>query len=151
MMKENKEDIAVGLFSSGYNCAQAVLGAFCEEEGLEAATALKIANGFGGGVRCGEICGAVSGAIMAIGLKCGFYIENDIEQKSYCNKKSYEFIENFKESNNSILCRDLLNVEIRCPEDHNAPAAKEAHKAICPKLVANAVKILENMEFKTKS
>ena len=144
-IKSGKEEQAVALFSKGYNCAQAVFGAFCEDDGLDAKIALKIANGFGGGVRCGEICGAVSGAIMAIGLKCGFYIENDLGQKSYCNKKSYEFIEKFKEANGSALCRDLLGVEIRCPDDHNVPAAKEAHKTTCPKLVASAVKILENM------
>ena len=145
-----REEKATRLFAGGYNCAQAVLGAFCEEAGLEPNTALKLASGFGGGVRCGEICGAVSGAIMAIGLKCGFYIEQDFEQKVYCNKKSYEFMEKFKEANGSVLCRDLLGIDIRCPEDHTTETAKEAHKTICPKLVASAVQILESMDFKTK-
>ena len=142
-----REEKAAELFSGGYNCAQSVLGAFCEGAGLDLKTALKIANGFGGGVRCGEICGAVSGAIMAIGLKCGFYIEKDFQQKGYCNNKSYEFIEKFKEENGSVLCRDLLGVDIRCPDDHNTPAAQEAHKSLCPKFVKSAVQILENMEF----
>ena len=142
-----REEKAIELFSNGYNCAQSVLAAFCEDNGLDLQTALKLTNGFGGGVRCGELCGAVTGAIMVIGLKCGFYIEKDFEQKTYCNKKSYEFIEKFKEANKSIICRDLLCVDIRYPDDHNTPAAKEAHKSICPKLVANAVQILEKMEF----
>jgi len=142
-----REEKAVELFSNGYNCAQAVLGAFCEDNGLDINTALKIASGFGGGIRCGEVCGAVSGAIMVIGLKCGFYIQKDFEQKNYCNKKSYEFMEKFKELNGSVLCRDLLGVDIRCPDDHNTPEAREGHKNICPKLVKIAVQILENMEF----
>ena len=141
-----KEAVAVELFASGYNCCQAVIGAFSEEAGLDTNTALKLANGFGGGVRCGEICGVVSGAIMVIGLKCGFYIKGDFEQKGYCNKKSYEFIEKFKEANGSVTCRDLLGVDIRCPDDHATPAGKEAHK-VCPQLVASAVSILESMEF----
>jgi C_GCAxxG_C_C family probable redox protein len=128
-----REEVAVELFLGGYNCAQAVLGAFCEDEGLNLNTALKLASGLGGGVRCGEICGAVSGAILSIGLKCGFYVEKDFEQKGYCNKKSYEFIEKFTEEKGSALCRDLLGVDIRCPDDHNAPLAREAHKTICPK------------------
>ena len=144
-----REERAVELFSKGYNCCQAVLGALCEETGLDLTTALKLANGFGGGLRCGEICGAVSGAVMAIGLKCGFYIEKDFNQKGYCNRKSYEFIEKFKEANGSALCRGLLGVDIRCPDDHNTPAAQEAHKTVCPKLVAAAVRILESMEFET--
>jgi len=142
-----KQEKANELFSSGYNCAQAVLGAFCEDNGLDMNIAFKLANGFGGGVRCGEICGAVSGAIMVIGLKCGFYIEKDFKQKGYCNKKSYEFMEKFKEINGSLLCRDLLGIDIRCPDDHNTPNAQEAHKTICPALVKSAVQILEKMEF----
>ena len=142
-----KEDQAVELFKNGYNCAQAVLGVFCEESGLDMKTAMKLANGFGGGVRCGEVCGAVSGSIIAIGLKCGFYIEKDFAQKSYCNEKSYEFIEKFKEEYGSILCRDLLGVDIQCPSDHAKPEAKEAFEIICPKLVANAVCLINNMTF----
>lgn len=142
-----REEKAVELFANGYNCAQAVLGAFCEEAGLDLNTALKLSNGFGGGVRCGEICGAVSGAVMAIGLKCGFYTEDDFRQKDYCNKKSYEFIEKFKEANGSVLCRDLLGVDIHYPDDHSTPTAQEGHKSICPKMVASAVRVLESMEF----
>lgn len=144
-----KEEKARKLFASGYNCAQAVLGAFCEGDGLAVNTALKLASGFGGGLRHGEVCGAVSGAIMAIGLKCGFFIENDLTQKAYCNQKTIEFIEAFKRNNKSILCRDLLGVEIRSPEDHNTPEARERHKTVCPELVASAVRIMENIEFKS--
>ena len=149
MTKLEREEKALELFSNGYNCAQSVLGVFCEDGGLnlDIKTALKISNGLGGGVRCGEICGAVSGAILVIGLKCGFYIEKDLKQKSYCNKKSYEFMEKFREANGSVVCRDLLGVDIRCPDDHNIPIAQEAHKNICPKLIKSAVQILENMEF----
>ena len=143
----NRIDKAVEFFDKKYNCAQAVLGAFCEETGLDVETALKLASGFGGGIRCGEVCGAVSGAIMAIGLKCGFYVENDLAQKVYCNKKTFEFIEKFKEANDSILCRDLLGIDIRHPDDHLNPTAMEAHKTICPKLVACAAALLEEMEF----
>ena len=138
---------ALELYSNGYNCAQAVFGAFCEGNGLDANVALRLASGFGGGVRCGEICGAVSGAIMVIGLKCGFCVERDFAQKKYCNKKTYEFMEKFKAANGSRLCRDLLGVDIRRPEDHNAPKARQAHETVCPKLVASAVEILERMEF----
>ena len=142
-----REEEALELFLNGYNCAQAVIGVFSEEGNLDRDTALRLANGFGGGVRCGEICGAATGAILAIGLQCGFHVEGDLAQKAYCNGKSYEFLEKFKEENGSILCRDLLGVDIRHPDDHAMPSAKEAHKKMCPKLVMDAVRILENMEF----
>ena len=143
----SREDKAVELFSKGYNCAQSVLGVFCEGEGLDRNTALKLANGFGGGVRCGEVCGAISGAIMAIGLKYGYYDEGDIRQKACCNRISYEFMEKFIDANGSALCRELLGINIRHPDDHNAPAAKIMHKSICPKLVASAVMLLESTMF----
>jgi len=142
-----KEERARELFAKGYNCAQAVLGAFCGEDGLDKNTAFRLANGFGGGMRCGEACGAVSGAVLAIGLKCGFCAEGDFEQKGFCNKKSYEFIEKFKEARGSVLCRELLGLDIRRPEDHNNPAVQEKHKSLCPEIIAAAVRILENMEF----
>jgi len=144
-----REDKAVEFFSNGYNCAQSVLGAFCEEAGLDLNTAFKIANGFGGGVRCGEICGAVTGAIMAIGLKCGFYVEKDFKQKGYCNNKTYEFMEKFRAENGSVICRDLLGIDIHSPDDFSTPEAREAIKTVCPKMVAIAVRLLEGMEFIT--
>jgi len=142
----SKVEKAEELFAKGYNCSQAVFGAFSDDWGLDSKIALKITNGFGGGLRCGEICGAVSGAVMAIGLKCGYYAENDLAQKAYCNEKSYEFMEKFKQEKGSIICRDLLGIDIRRPEDHTTPDSRIAHKEVCPKLVAYAAMILENME-----
>ena len=142
-----REEKAVESFANGYNCAQSVFSAFSEDFGLDRATALKIANGFGGGVRCGEVCGAVSGAVMAIGLKCGFHIEKDFEQKGFCNNKAFEFIERFKEVNESMLCRDILGIDIRFPEDFTTTEARKLFTAICPSIVASAVQILESMDF----
>ena len=54
--------------NGGCNCAQSVLAALQEETGLDESTAKRVAAGFGGGVRCGEICGSITGAVMAFGL-----------------------------------------------------------------------------------
>ena len=142
----SREEKARELFSNEYNCAQSVFGVFCEDEGLDLDTSLKLATGFGGGMRFGEVCGALTGAILTIGLKCGFHIEKDLDQKKYCNDKTIEFIQKFKEQNGSILCRDLLGVDIRVPEDHTKPEIKALHKKICPNVIASAVRILEDME-----
>ena len=142
-----KEEKARGFFSNSFNCAQAVLGAFCQDGGLDEKTALMLTSGLGGGARCGELCGAVAGAIIVIGLKCGHSTVGALDQKKYCNSKAYEFEERFKEANRSIVCRDLLGVDIRSPEDHSDPIAQEGHKTICPEMVTSAVRILESMEF----
>ena len=57
-----KGDIAKSLFEKGYNCAQAVFGAFAEDLGIDFDTAVKISSPFGGGMgRLREVCGTVSG------------------------------------------------------------------------------------------
>lgn len=91
-----KIEKATELFKSGYNCSQAVLGAFGEDFSLSIDTALKIACGLGSGARSAEICGAVSGAILVIGLKYGSHNAN---QKELCNTKTEEFVKLFREKN----------------------------------------------------
>jgi len=142
-----RTDKALALFASNYNCAQAVLGAFCEQAGLDLDTALRLASGFGGGVQCGEVCGAVSGAVMAIGLRCGYYIENDLEQKRFCNQKTAEFMEKFAGENGSFVCRELLGFDMREKEAFGIEKAGELFTGFCPKMVASAVRLLERMEF----
>ena len=51
------QESAIAYHNSGCNCAQSVLAALQEETGLDENTAKRVAAGFGGGVRCGEICG----------------------------------------------------------------------------------------------
>ncbi|HSW58528.1 MAG TPA: C-GCAxxG-C-C family (seleno)protein, partial [Dehalococcoidales bacterium] len=58
------------LLKEHMNCAQSVLLAFCEELGLDRATALRLTMGFGGGMgHTGGTCGAVVGAYLIFGLQ----------------------------------------------------------------------------------
>ena len=66
----SKSEKAKELFTKGYNCSQAVLGAFAEDLGMDFETAMKLSSSFGGGMgRMREVCGTVSGMFMAAGLK----------------------------------------------------------------------------------
>ena len=57
-----KGEIAKNNFMQGYNCAQAVLLAFCDDLGFDEQTALMLASPFGGGIgRMREVCGTVTG------------------------------------------------------------------------------------------
>ena len=77
-MNKEKAAAAKALFMEGYNCSQAVVGAWAEDIGLDSETAYKIASGFGGGIgRMREVCGAFTGAVMVLGLKFGNTIGND--------------------------------------------------------------------------
>ena len=68
-----KGDKAEQLFKEGYNCSQAVIGAFADEIGMDFETAVRLASSFGGGMgRMREVCGTVSAMFMIAGLKMGY-------------------------------------------------------------------------------
>ena len=70
---QDKGQKAKELFLQGYNCCQAVVGAFAEDLGLDFDTAMKLSSSFGGGFgRLREVCGAVSGMGIVAGLKSGY-------------------------------------------------------------------------------
>jgi C_GCAxxG_C_C family probable redox protein len=101
------------LFKQGYNCSQAVVGAWCERINLPFETAVMIASGFGGGMgRMREVCGAVTGAFAVIGMALS---TPDPDPKA--RKEIYEtvqrFAARFKEENgfDSIVCRELLGLK----------------------------------------
>ena len=79
---EDRVRMAADLFSSGYNCAQAVFAAVAPELGLDRVAALRVATGFGGGMgRLQRSCGAVTGSVMLLGLRYGMRDGADQEAK----------------------------------------------------------------------
>lgn len=98
-------------FKNGFNCAQSVFAVFAEELGLDLETALKISQGFGGGMgRQREVCGCVSGMIMAVSLLEGSSDSLDKKSKDDCYKTVQELCQKFREKNGSIICRELLGL-----------------------------------------
>ena len=96
-------------FAQGYNCAQAVLLAFCEETGLSREQAAKLASTFGGGMgRMRDVCGAVSAMFMVEGLLQGYSDPTAKEEKSELYARVRTLADRFREKNHSIICRELL-------------------------------------------
>ena len=60
---------ALRLHGQGYNCAQAVVCAYCDQFGMDEQTAYRMAEGFGFGMGLMEVCGALSAAFMLAGLR----------------------------------------------------------------------------------
>jgi len=143
----SREELARATFAKSFNCAQSVLSSFGDMYDLDRSTALQLANGFGGGLRTGELCGALTGGVMVIGLLCGFNVEGDMERKAFCNQKAYEFVQKFRAENGSVLCRELLDFDIRKPEDFEEPKVKLGHETVCPDVIGAAVRMLESMSF----
>ncbi len=135
---------AVKLFTDGYNCAQAVFGAFAEDLGLDQATALKMAAPFGGGVgRLREVCGAVSGMLMAFGFLYGYEKPETGEIKMQHYEQTRALCDRFANENGSIICRDILKTE----EKGGTPEARTEqyyHERPCVRCVRTASEILED-------
>lgn len=137
------------LFLSGYNCSQAVVGAFIDDFAVDFDTAMKLSSSFGGGMgRMREVCGAVSGAFMIAGLKCGYCDPCDKAAKSAHYALIQKIAADFKQQNGSIICRELLEgvgcngkCQGNVPEDRTAAYYK---KRPCAELVYIAAKIVED-------
>lgn len=136
-------DRAVELFTSGCNCSQAVFAAFATDMGLSKEMALSISAGLGGGVgRMREVCGAVSGSAMLVGLK---YPELS---KAEIYEKVRQIIDEFKVTNHSIVCKELLGLSK--PEKSSVPEerTKEYYqKRPCVKIVEDAALATEKILF----
>lgn len=140
-----KSERAKQLHEGGFNCAQSVVGVFCEDYGVELKTALRMAGALGGGLREGEVCGALSGGAMVVGLKYGQTEHGDLEQKQLCNEKIREFVAAFREPFGALTCRELLGVDLG--QNPQALQQRPELKARCNDFIAAAVLILESLGY----
>lgn len=142
----NRADRARDLFLGGANCAQAVIGAYCGECGLDFRTAMRLASGFGAGIgRLREVCGAVSAMVMVADLLCGPEDPSDKRAKD----DHYAFVrrltEAFEREVGSLICRRLLGLpgDGRCGTESDDRTAEYYRRRPCAELVTLAVTILE--------
>ena len=142
----SKKEKAEELFLQGYNCAQAVAGAFAEEMDMDFDTVVKLASSFGGGMgRLREVCGTVSGMFFAAGAIYGYKDPKDTAAK----KEHYERIQllasKFKDETGSIICRELLGAPGKDTSPVPEARTKEYYKKRpCVKMAGLAADILEN-------
>jgi C_GCAxxG_C_C family probable redox protein len=137
-------DAAALVAQSKLNCAQAVLAAFAAELGLPRITALQIAQGFGGGMgRTGGVCGAVSGACMVLGLRPSTAGMDSPEQRDELYRKIQGFKAQFETMHGSVMCPTLLGYDLSQPGERAAARASGVVQSVCPKLVEDAVTMLE--------
>ena len=129
-----RAELAINKNQEGYNCAEAVLCAFCDKTGLDEKTALNLAEGFGGGIGgMNSVCGAVTGMIMAANLILGnAEPENPAATKKESYARTKRMAEDFLKKNGSIICSELKGNETGCP------------LRSCPGCIEDAVNILES-------
>lgn len=140
-----RSEAALRKFSEGYNCAQSVLYAFCDDLGLSEDAALRIACGFGSGMgRKEEVCGAVSGGIMALGATFGRDEAGNSADTEKTYQKTREFMEGFAARRGSFLCRRLLRgCELTTEEGQREYKANDLFNRVCKLCVRTAVELVE--------
>lgn len=109
VMTERAEQ-AQRLHNKGYNCAQAVICAYCDRFGLDEEAAYKMAEGFGLGMGLMEVCGALTAAFMLAGMRGskGTAYPGETKRQTYQTTKALAAA--FQEKNGTYLCRELKGV-----------------------------------------
>lgn len=118
-----RADRAKQMFLEGYNCCQAVVGAFADLYGFDPVTAMKMAEGFGGGLgRMRLTCGAVNAMAIVAGMKMSHGQPGDLKRRGEVYAVVRQMVEEFKRDNGSIVCAELLGLAL--PKD-NSPIPEE--------------------------
>ena len=143
-MENERIEKAVELFKEGFNCSQAVVGAFADKYGFTREQALKMSASFGGGIgRMRETCGAACGLFMLAGLETGSTDGADRDGKAVNYALVQELAEEFKQRNGALRCADLLGFSKKEPVVSTPEARTNQYyaKRPCVKMVEEAARI----------
>jgi len=138
---------AVAKLLEGYNCAQAVLYASCDQLSLDKDAALRLACGFGAGIaRKQELCGALSGGILALGMKHGRGEKEDRSRTETTYAKTRELTDRFETKHGSCCCRELLGgCDLKTEDGLRYYKANDLLHITCAPCVRTVGAILEDL------
>ena len=140
-----RREMAMANFMKGYNCSQSVVLAFADMLPVKESDLLKMASSFGGGMgRLREVCGSVSGMFIVIGLLYGYDGPETGPVKAEHYKRVQELAHRFEEKHGSIVCRELLGLNVKREAPTPEARTKEYYKKRpCPEIIGDAAEILE--------
>jgi C_GCAxxG_C_C family probable redox protein len=138
-------DSAVENYENGQTCSQAIFVAFCDITGIDRESALKIASGFGSGMRMGETCGAVTGAIMVLGALGSDDDCEKGENRENTYKMVDDFTAQFKTLKKAISCKELLGCDVSTLEGKAQAEEQNLSTTKCPEIVRTAAEIVERI------
>ncbi len=141
---EARVERGVELFKSGYNCAQAVVGAFADLYDIPKDVALRMSASFGGGMgRMRLTCGAASGMFMLAGLENGCATTESPQKRAENYALVQELAAEFKEINGSLTCAELLGLRTGKTESPtpNARTQEYYKNRPCAMMVESACRI----------
>jgi C_GCAxxG_C_C family probable redox protein len=133
---------AISDLEYGFNCAQSVFRQFSQEYGVSESISLKIASGFGGGLKMAKTCGAVSGAIMSLGLIFGYNEVDDQASIERMNGITLQFLEDFKNKYQTTDCKDLLGIDVSIPGNRQKAKESGVMGRMCPECICTAIELI---------
>lgn len=140
-----RKDLAIENFKKGYNCSQSVVLAFSDLVDIDEKSLLKLSSSFGGGMgRLREVCGALSGCFIILGLLYGYENPETGDVKAKLYSRIQELGLRFEKDNNTMICRELLNLKEKHSDSKPAQRTSDFYKnRPCEKLIGYATEILE--------
>jgi len=142
----SRSDCAVSFFRQGFSCSQAIAAAFAADYGLDKEMALRLSQGFGGGIaRRADWCGVLTGAILVVGLKHGRTRPDDAAARDKTYALVRELIARFTAKHGGVKCRDLLGCDIGTPEGQKRADELKLHQTKCEDFVRDAAALLEEL------
>lgn len=141
---DERVEKARSYFKEGYNCCQAVVLAYSDIADSDQTLLATISASFGGGMgRLREVCGAVSG----MSILASFISPSPTARDSVAKAANYAlvqgFAESFRQQNRSIVCRELLGLNVTKEDPRPSERTAEYYKKRpCADLVGDAARIV---------
>ena len=151
-----RKEQAMQYFLEGYNCSQCIILTFQDViekyADINVETALKIASPFGGGMgRLREVCGSVSAMFMVLGYVEGYHEPGDYEGKKLLYEHIQKLAHSYEEENGSIVCRELLGLNVKHQEATPEKRTEEYYKSRpCTQKIGSAAELLEKYLIEVK-
>jgi len=140
----SKVDIAMSKFSEGFNVSQSMLATFGPELGVDENTASKLTAAIPGhGEYTGDICGTILSGLMILGLLYGNTEAGDKDKIDKMQDLCDEFVAEFKARNGSIICSEMLGVDVSTDAGWAEVERQCMITDVCSNLMRDAVEILE--------
>ena len=142
----DRSKLAKEYMEANYNCAQSIVKAFAGETGMQENDLVHLAFPFGAGLgRQGLVCGALSGASMILGTKYGKLLQGKEAYRERIYGLTRKLLEQFKDKQGTILCKELLNFDLSKPEELLRAREAGVFTTKCPVFVRQAAEILEEL------
>lgn len=98
----------------------------------------------------GHVCGAVSAGLLVLGLMGPEPSEaGDKAPRREVMIRGQSFLDRFAGRRGSIICNDLLGLDLSTPQGHAEAVERELFATLCPCMVEEAARLLEEMAMET--